>query len=76
MAIDFGKRMGLGGLRLPVLDPHNPMSIDMETLKKIVDVYMANGFKYFDTAYIYHGEPSEGAIGERSEERRVGKECM
>ena len=50
MAIDFGKRMGLGGLRLPVLDPHNPMSIDMETLKKIVDVYMANGFKYFDTA--------------------------
>ncbi len=64
MAIDFGKRMGLGGLRLPVLDPHNPMSIDMETLKKIVDVYMANGFKYFDTAYIYHGELSEGAIGE------------
>lgn len=64
MAIDFGKRMGLGGLRLPVLDPHNPMSIDMDTFKKVVDIYMEHGFKYFDTAYIYHGELSESAMAE------------
>lgn len=64
MAIDFGKRMGMGGLRLPVKDPHNPMSIDMEQLKKNVDYFMAHGFNYFDTAYIYHGELSENAYGE------------
>ena len=64
MAIDFGKRMGMGGLRLPVKDPANPMSIDIEQLKKNVDYFMAHGFNYFDTAYIYHGELSENAYGE------------
>ena len=32
VSIDFGKRMGMGGLRLPVKDPANPMSIDMWTI--------------------------------------------
>ena len=37
----------MGGLRLPVKDPANPMSIDIEQLKKNVDYFMAHGFNYF-----------------------------
>ena len=41
MTIDFGKRFGFGGLRLPLLDPKDQMSIDYETLDKMVDKFMA-----------------------------------
>jgi predicted aldo/keto reductase-like oxidoreductase len=63
MAIDFGKRMGLGCLRLPLLDPNDQSSIDYETLNKMVDILQARGFNYYDTAYIYHNQLSEEAIG-------------
>ena len=62
--INFGKRLGLGCLRLPLLDPNDQMSIDYETLKKEIDILQAGGFNYYDTAYIYHGELSEGALGD------------
>ena len=63
MTIDFGKRFGFGGLRLPVLDPNDQMAIDNETLDKMIDKFMAHGFNYFDTSYIYHGQLSETALG-------------
>ncbi len=63
MAIDFGKRLGLGALRLPLLDPNDQQSIDYETLEKMIDIYMERGFTYYDTSYIYHGELSETALG-------------
>lgn len=63
MAIDFGKRFGLGGLRLPLLDPSDQRSIDYETLEKMIDIFMEHGFTYYDTSYIYHGELSEVALG-------------
>ena len=63
MAIDFGKRLGMGCLRLPILDPNNQQSIDYETLEKMIDIFLDHGFTYFDTSYIYHGELSESAIG-------------
>lgn len=62
MAIDFGKRFGLGGLRLPILND-NQMDIDYETLDKMIDKFLAHGFNYFDTSYIYHGQLSETALG-------------
>jgi predicted aldo/keto reductase-like oxidoreductase len=54
----------MGGLRFPLLDPKDQMSIDKETLKKMIDIFMENGYKYYDTSYIYHGELSESALGE------------
>lgn len=63
MAIEFGKRLGLGALRLPILDPNEQRSIDYETLEKMIDIYMEHGFTYFDTSYIYHGGFSEVALG-------------
>ena len=63
MAIEFGKRLGLGGLRLPILDSNEQRSIDYDTLNKMVDLFMEKGFTYFDTSYIYHGGFSETALG-------------
>ena len=63
MAINFGKRFGLGGLRLPISDPNEQRSIDYETLENMIDIFMDHGFNYFDTSYIYHGGLSEVALG-------------
>lgn len=63
MAIDFGKRLGFGCLRLPLLDPNDQTSIDHKTLDEMIDKFLAHGFKYFDTSYIYHGQLSETALG-------------
>lgn len=63
MAIDFGKRLGFGCLRLPLLDPNDQTSIDHKTLDEMIDKFLAQGFKYFDTSYIYHGQLSETALG-------------
>lgn len=67
---DFIKKMGIpklgfGFMRLPTVDGE----IDMEATKKMVDVYMEAGFNYFDTAYMYHGGKSEGAVKEAVVER-------
>lgn len=64
MAIEFGKKLGFGCLRLPITDPNEQRSIDYDTLKKMIDIYMEHGFTYFDTSYIYHGGYSEVALGE------------
>ena len=69
MAIDFGKRFGMGCLRLPLLNPQDQKSIDYDTLEKMIDIYLDRGFKYFDTSYIYHGELSEVALGKALADR-------
>lgn len=51
-------------MRLPLLDPNDQMSIDAETLNKMVDTFLERGFTYFDTAYMYHEFKSELAIRE------------
>lgn len=55
-------KFGFGTMRLPLLKADDAASIDYDTLSKMVDVYMAAGFTYFDTAYPYHQEMSEGAV--------------
>lgn len=40
------KKLGFGLMRLPVLDPGNPSSVDIGQLKQMVDLFMDRGFTY------------------------------
>lgn len=55
------KKLGFGCMRLPVID-EDVNKIDDETFCKMIDSYMEQGFKYFDTAYPYHNGNSEQAL--------------
>ena len=58
------KKFGFGLMRLPLLDPDDHTSVDIEKVKKMADKFLENGFTYFDTAYPYHGGHSEIAFRE------------
>ena len=58
------KKLGFGLMRLPLTDPNVDSSVDVELLKKMVDVFLERGLTYFDTAYMYCGGQSEIAIKE------------
>lgn len=61
----FGeKKLGFGLMRLPLTNPKDDTSIDIELAKKMVDVFMERGFTYFDTAWMYCGFNSENAVKE------------
>ena len=64
--------LGFGLMRLPLRDPEDQTSIDMDLLKRMVDEFLAAGFDYFDTAYYYHRNTSERAIKEALVERWTG----
>ena len=49
------KKLGFGLMRLPLLDPNDDGSIDMEQMKQMVDSFLEQGFTYFDTAWMYCG---------------------
>jgi predicted aldo/keto reductase-like oxidoreductase len=51
------KKLGFGLMRLPMIGE----KIDIEQVKDMVDLFMANGFTYFDTAYGYGNGASEEA---------------
>ena len=57
------KKLGFGLMRLPKVGEN----IDIEQTKKMVDMFMEAGFKYFDTAWAYAG--SEDAIRQALVER-------
>ena len=46
-------------MRLPLLNPDDPSTVDLEQTKAMVDAFLDRGFCYFDTAYPYHSETSE-----------------
>ena len=52
-------KLGMGMMRLPLLDENDFKSVDYEQVNKMVDEYMDEGFNHFDTAYIYHEGVSE-----------------
>jgi hypothetical protein len=56
------KNFGFGMMRLPLLDENDFESIDFEEVNKMVDLFMENGYNYFDTAYPYHDGKSEEAV--------------
>lgn len=53
------KNFGFGLMRLPMLNEGK--EIDIEQTKDMVDLFLENGFTYFDTAYGYINQRSEGA---------------
>ncbi len=55
------EKLGFGLMRLPMLKNDK---VDMEQLKTMVDMYIAAGGDYFDTAWMYCGFQSEEAIKE------------
>jgi hypothetical protein len=58
------KKLGFGLMRLPLTDPNDQTSIDIEKFKAMADLFIERGFTYFDTAYPYHGGKSEEALRE------------
>ena len=58
------KKLGFGLMRLPLLDPNDQGSIDMEQMKRMVDSFLEQGFTYFDTAWMYCNGKSEEAAKE------------
>lgn len=58
------KKFGFGLMRLPQLDPADTRSVDIETVTKMADAFLAAGFTYFDTAACYHDGQSEVAFRE------------
>lgn len=58
------RKLGFGLMRLPLINPEDQTSIDIDKFKEMVDVYIERGFTYFDTAYPYHGGASETALRE------------
>jgi len=54
------KKLGFGFMRLPVIG--DTPEIDVEQVKKMVDLYMERGYTYFDTAYVYNSGASEEAV--------------
>ncbi len=51
-------------MRLPLVNPDDQASIDIERFKTMADRFIERGFTYFDTAYPYHGGKSEEALRE------------
>ena len=58
------KKLGFGLMRLPLVNPDDQTSIDIEKFKAMADRFIERGFTYFDTAYPYHGGKSEEALRE------------
>lgn len=57
-------RLGFGCLRLPLKDPRDITSINSAEFSRLADMFIENGFGYFDTAYTYHSCFSEAAVRE------------
>ena len=58
------KKLGFGFMRLPLKNKEESTAIDFSVLNQMVDSFLAQGFTYFDTAYMYHGGHSETAMRE------------
>ena len=46
-------------MRMPVLDPADKATVDIDQVCKMVDLFMERGFTYFDTAWMYNNFASE-----------------
>ena len=61
MEKSFGEtipKLGFGLMRLPMVGG----AIDLEQTKRMADLFLEAGFRYFDTAYGYHDGKSEAAV--------------
>lgn len=55
--------LGMGAMRLPVIDGDDSM-IDRKETENMVSYAMEHGINYYDTAWGYHGGNSETALGQ------------
>ena len=62
-------KLGFGAMRLPLTDPDDVTAIDIESVKTMVDEFIARGGTYVDTAFVYHNGASETALREALVER-------
>ncbi len=62
------KKLGFGLMRLPTAGNGE---IDIEQMKVMVDEFLANGFTYFDTAWMYCNFRSENATKEALVDRHL-----
>ena len=53
------KKLGFGLMRMPTTDPNDASKVDIEQVKRMVDIFMRRGFTYFDTAIMYNGFASQ-----------------
>ncbi len=60
------KKLGFGLMRLPTLANGE---IDIEQVKQMADLFLKNGFTYFDTSFVYHNGKSEDALKQAVVER-------
>ena len=70
------KKLGFGTMRLPLINPEDKTSIDQNYFNQLADKFIEKGFNYFDTAYPYHDEKSEGAIKKALTERYDRKDYI
>ena len=54
--------LGMGMMRLPLVDEDNQQSIDWQQVNSMVDAFMDAGFNHFDTGYVYHEGIGEEAF--------------
>lgn len=54
------KKLAFGCMRLPMINDE----VDIEQFKKMIDLFIENGFDYFDTAKVYLNGKSELALKE------------
>ncbi len=54
--------LGMGAMRLPLLSGDDAR-VDEEMTTRMVDMAMASGVNYYDTAWAYHGGQSEVVLG-------------
>lgn len=62
------KKLGFGLMRLPKC-ADDPGKIDIKQVCEMTDLFMDEGFTYFDTAYVYDGGASEEAAKKALVER-------
>lgn len=55
-------QLGFGAMRLPVFD-NDASKIDEASTEKMFMYAYEHGVNYYDTAYVYHNEMSEGVVG-------------
>ena len=56
--------LGMGNMRFPTLNGRYGGPIDREKAGKLLDLAMAQGINYYDTAYVYHEGESEKFLGD------------
>lgn len=65
------KKFGFGLMHMPVKGD-NEKKVDFEQVCLMADEFLADGFTYFDTAYMYHGGMSEEFLRRAVVERHPG----